>query len=126
MNASAILTRREYEVAELLAWGGTKKQVAQHCHMAIRTAENTARNIYVKTGVTKVNELSAWWFCTHYSISFELSPLLRRTLAVFMLLLFCSLFAAPDKMQMRSRRAENCRASSGRRSREDDTYTIEL
>ncbi len=87
MMKGAILTKREAEIAELLAWGATKKDVANRLFVSERTIENHTRSIYEKTGVTKINELSAWWFCTTFHISFDLSPLTRSTIATFMLLL---------------------------------------
>lgn len=82
MNADATLTKRESEIAEWLAWGATKKDIANSLFISVRTVENTARSIYEKTGVTKSNELSAWWFCTHFKISFDLSPLVRSVIAI--------------------------------------------
>ena len=81
MMNGAILTKRETEIAELLAWGATKKDVANRLFVSERTVENHTRNIYEKTGVTKINELSAWWFCTTFNISFDLSPLKRSAIA---------------------------------------------
>lgn len=81
------LTKREAEVAELFAWGATKKDVANHLFISERTVENHARNIYEKTGVSKINELSAWWFCTNFGISFDLSPLKRKSIALALLAL---------------------------------------
>ena len=82
------LTRRELQVAELIAWGASKKEVPDLLPVkpgrepiAIRTVENTVRNIYEKLGIQKVNELSAWYFCTHHNISFDLSPLKRKIAA---------------------------------------------
>ena len=84
MNAIAKLTMRENEVAELFAWGAAKKEVASLLNVSERTVENHARSIYEKTGCGKVNELSAWWFCTHFNISFDLSPLRRTAIATAM------------------------------------------
>lgn len=76
------LTAREAEIAELMAWGATKKDVAQRLFISERTVENHARNIFHKAGVTKINELSAWWFCTKFHISFDLSPLKQKVIAL--------------------------------------------
>lgn len=83
----ATLTQRENEVAELLAWGATKKEVAQRLFVSVRTVENHARNIYEKSGVTKASELAAWWFCMKFGISFDLNPMRRRAVAWMMLAL---------------------------------------
>lgn len=80
MNLLVKLTTRETEIAELFAWGASKKEVANHLNVSERTVENHARNIYEKTGCGKVNELSAWWFCTRFNISFDLSPLKKKVL----------------------------------------------
>lgn len=45
MRAEAGLTQRETQIAELLAWGAAKKEVADRLSISPRTVENTARNI---------------------------------------------------------------------------------
>lgn len=44
MIATATLTKRESEVTRLIAWGATKKEVAQKLFISERTVENHARN----------------------------------------------------------------------------------
>lgn len=78
MNATATLTKRETEIAELIAWGSTKKDVAKRLSISTRTVENIARSIFFKTKVTKSNELSAWWFCKKYRIPITESPLIKK------------------------------------------------
>lgn len=87
MNILTKLTAREAQIAELFAWGASKRDVASRLFISERTVENHARNIYDKIGCNKVNELSAWWFCTKFNISFDLSPLKRRIAAFAMLVL---------------------------------------
>ena len=80
MNTDVKLTKRETEIAELVAWGASKCEIAARCYISERTVENHCRNIFEKVGVTKATELSAWWFCTSFHISFELSPLKTQSL----------------------------------------------
>lgn len=87
MNRHAQLTRRETEVAELLAWGMAKKEAADRLCVSIHTIENTARNIYEKLEINKVAELSVWWFCTRFNISFDLSPIKRTVISMALLIL---------------------------------------
>jgi DNA-binding CsgD family transcriptional regulator len=87
MRKNAELTPRETEVAELLAWGAAKKEVADQLFISVRTVENTARNIYEKIGIQKATELCVWWFCTHCGVSFDLSPVKRRLLSIALLLI---------------------------------------
>ena len=73
-----IFTPREREIAELIAWGATKKEIASHLFIAEHTVVTHARSIYEKTGCRKANELSAWWFCYRFRIPMTLSPLVRK------------------------------------------------
>ena len=129
MKANATLTPREAEVAELLAWGAAKKEVADKLNMSTRTVENTARNIYGKIGIQKATELCVWWFCTRCGVSFDLSPIKRSIIAVFLLVIFLPYeFTQQDKDIFRvgrSRTRTEARAA-GRRRSEDDGPTIEF
>ena len=109
MIATATLSKRESEVTKYMAWGATKKEVAQKLFISERTVENHARSIYEKTGCTKVNELSAWWFCKNFGISFDLSPIKRTiaSLVLLMVLLPSQIIAQHDIYRtFRSRRVE--------------------
>ncbi len=43
MNRNAALSRRESQVAEMIAWGAAKKEIADRFFISERTVENTAR-----------------------------------------------------------------------------------
>lgn len=78
----ATLTVREGQVAERIAWGASQKEVADDLGISRYTVDNILRKIYQKLHIGKINELSAWWFCTTFGISFDLSPLKRAIGAV--------------------------------------------
>ena len=120
MNATATLTKRESEVAEHLAWGAAKKEVADTLNISIRTVENTARNIYEKIGIQKATELCVWWFCTHCGVSFELSPV-KRTVGIIVLIAFfnCNVVDAND-FEKYYRRTRNERSIARRRHFRDE------
>ncbi len=88
LNLSADLTRRETQIAELLAWGAAKKEVADLLSISPRTVENTARNIYQKIGIQKATELCVYWFCAKCGVSPSLDPLKRAFIALALLLVF--------------------------------------
>lgn len=90
MNANAKLTTEENRVAELAAWGLSQKEIADTLNKSVNTVMNQFRSIYAKIGINKINELSAWWFCVNFNISFDLSPIKRKAGAVVLLLLFSS------------------------------------
>ena len=88
MKLQAELTKRENQVAELLAWGAAKKEVAEKLFISTRTVENTARSIYAKTGVQKATELCVWWFCKKCGVPPSLDPLKRAFYALVLLAIF--------------------------------------
>lgn len=88
MNLHALLSKRESQVAELLAWGASKKEVASKLFVSTRTVENTARNIYAKLGIQKATELCVWWFCTKCGVPVSLDPLKRAFTAIILLVAF--------------------------------------
>lgn len=53
MKLNVELSRRETEVAHLLAWGASKKESSGHSVYFYPHRENTARNIYAKVGIQK-------------------------------------------------------------------------
>lgn len=75
MKGTATLSEKERAVTELIAWGATKKEIASRLNITERNVENITRNVFKKTFCSKSNELAAWYFCTMYSIPFDLSPL---------------------------------------------------
>lgn len=119
MNSKAKLSQREREVAELLAWGASKKEVAGHLFISERTVSNHAQNIYVKTGCGKATELSAWWFCYRFRIPMNLSPLARKIVACFLLAIYLygSVYNLSDHRRVRtsSRRVTCCSVRHTRR-----------
>ena len=123
---SVKLTKRESEIAELFAWGASKKDIANRLYISERTVENHARNIYVKIGCQKVNELSAWWFCTNFHISFDLSPLTRRAIATCLLVLvvFQMTFNSDTIIRAQRTQVRTTRVRSARRKNESDNATF--
>lgn len=129
MNQGATLTRRENQIAELIAWGSAKKEIAAYLFISERTVENTARSIYAKTEVSKANELSAWWFCTHFHIPFELSPIRRFVMSSLLLLLIVSseiLTGSTIVRTYRSRRQCETRHRLRLRKENDYHYLTEI
>ncbi len=128
MKTNVKLTKREAEIAELVAWGASKCEIAARCYISERTVENHCRNIFGKVGVTKATELSAWWFCTSFHISFDLSPLRRRLVALSFLVLLAPDIVHGETTQFTRAKARTTRVCRARRARKDepDAATIGL
>lgn len=96
MKLNAELSPCETEIAELLAWGASKKETADRLFISPRTVENTARNIYAKIGIQKATELCVWWFCNKCGVPVGLDPLKRAFIATVLLLAFLPYELRPD------------------------------
>ncbi|MGJ3558561.1 response regulator transcription factor [Streptomyces sp. INA 01156] len=55
-----MLTRRESEIAELVALGLTNKQIAAKLVIAQRTADAHVQNILTKLGFNSRTQVAAW------------------------------------------------------------------
>lgn len=82
-----MLTRRELEIAEYVAWGAAQKEIASLLFIDNDTVANHLKNIYRKLEITKATELAAWYFCRRFNISASLSPLKRKIMAFTLLLI---------------------------------------
>ncbi len=128
MKLNAELTRRESEVAELLAWGAAKKEVAERLFISTRTVENTARSIYTKTGIQKSTELCVWWFCSKCGVAPSLDPLKRAFYAIILLAVFIprELTCNGDIFRIGRRATKTIRAyRAARRRNEDSTFNFQ-
>jgi non-specific serine/threonine protein kinase len=56
----SLLTRREREVAELLAEGLSNREIAARLVISLRTAESHVEHILAKLGLTNRTQVAAW------------------------------------------------------------------
>lgn len=59
-DPAAALTRREWEIAELIAEGLSNREIATKLVIAQRTAENHVEHILTKLGFTSRTQIAAW------------------------------------------------------------------
>ncbi len=55
-----LLTRREREIAELVAEGLTNRDIAARLYLSERTAQNHVQHILTKLGVTNRSRIAVW------------------------------------------------------------------
>jgi DNA-binding NarL/FixJ family response regulator len=55
-----VLTRREREVAELVAKGLTNREIANQLSLSERTAQNHVQHILVKLGLPNRSQVAVW------------------------------------------------------------------
>lgn len=121
------LSKRERQVAELLAWGASKKEVPDLLRklyggheISVHTVENIARNTYAKLHLNKASELSAWYFCECHQVDDSLSPFkrLRQTvLGVVFLMLLTPQVLGLDDQALRPQRIRTTRVERVIRAR---------
>lgn len=130
MGPKEKLSRREFQVAELLAWGAAKKEIPDLLkrlyggrEISVHTVENITRRIYEKLGINKASELSAWYFCECHQVDEQLSPIrkMKNTIysIVFLLLLVPQTFDF-DSDALRPSRIRTTRVERVIRTRRKD------
>jgi DNA-binding NarL/FixJ family response regulator len=73
----ARLTAREQEVAILIAFGFTNRQIAEHLVIALRTADNHVQHIFDKLGLSSRSQVAAW-----VALEGMLDPPIARTASI--------------------------------------------
>lgn len=128
MNLNAKLSKRQEQIAALLAAGYAKKEVAGYLCISQRTVENTARCIYEKAEVRSIGQLSSWWFCKTFHISQDSLPTisLQKILAAFCLTLVVLNEALNDATFIRPSRAAAVKVKAANKKSKDDSDTDTL
>jgi DNA-binding CsgD family transcriptional regulator len=123
MKTNVILTKRETEVAELLAWGAAKKEAADKLGISTRTVENIARNIYEKIDIQKATELCVYWFCTRCGVSFDMSPIKRKVISIALLIIIIPQLVLDSNMQcLKSRKRPKTFATYVYKNRKENDF----
>lgn len=125
------LTTRELQVAELIAWGASRKEVPSLLvsefgadrEISPETVRTILSNIYEKWQITKMTELSAIWFSLSYNVG--PAPVRTRLMAALMLVVMMPSVAHHDDAYMLRGRTSVVRIVRTRtRTRECETYKI--
>lgn len=113
---SLVLSKSEMEIAERIALGESKKEVAYNTHRSVYTVETTVKNIYEKLGFNKLSDLVLWYCGLKFNISLQISERKRQIFSLTMLLLLIVDFAFTDDNFIRARRNQ--------RSKKNETELI--
>jgi DNA-binding CsgD family transcriptional regulator len=89
MKKEVTLTEREARVAELLAWGVSKKEIADMLCVSESTVRKDSERVYRKIEIQKVTELCLWWFCEKCGMSWKNDPLKRFLGIALVMLVMC-------------------------------------
>lgn len=83
------ISGREYQIAELIAWGASDKEVADELSISFETAKTHRRNILKKIDGHNAADLTRWFFQSKCRISLGVNPRQIRHLALALLMLIC-------------------------------------
>lgn len=100
------LSGREYQIAELIAWGASDKEVAMELSIDVTTARTHRRNIERKIHAHNSADLTRWFFEHKMRMSFGLNP--RHVQHIAMLLFLMVIYAEFSNLpviRLRSSRA---------------------
>lgn len=60
LTAAGPLTRREWEIAQLVAIGATNRQIAARLYLSERTAQKHVQHILTKLDLANRSQITAW------------------------------------------------------------------
>lgn len=107
---ASTLTKSEWEIAQRIALGQTKKEVAYYTHRSVFTVETTVKNIYEKLGFNKLSDLVLWYCGEKFNLSLQITELRRKILALCFLIIFVlDVALSPDFDMNRARRTRSRR-----------------
>jgi DNA-binding CsgD family transcriptional regulator len=107
----AVLSHAEFQIAERIALGESKKEVAWKTHRSVYTVETTVKNIYTKLGFSKLSDLVLWYCGTAFDITAQISERKKQVFSFLLLLIVSTTFFDTDN--------RFCRYRSGRKSKEE-------
>lgn len=121
------LTPRESEIANLLAFGWEKKEVAELLYISVNTVTNITAKIYDKIGVRNIGELSSWWCCNLCPQLEQYKPKVSlnrksKIVALLLLILVCcnELFINSDIIRVRVARSTRTTGTARSRKVKED------
>lgn len=129
MDPEVNLTAREKQIAEIIAWGASYKEVPDWLKklyggkmISVNTVKNTMANIFAKIHINKASELSAWWFTHFCGVDSSSSPFKRNLYScILLLILLPQTFMDIDQEQPIARRSKTeSTVRASRRGRRDD------
>lgn len=81
------LTHREMEIAELISFGLTEKEIANYLDISVFTLKTHKRNLFNKTGCRNIADVTRWYIQEVSGIKIEPKEPIKKLVSVFMLIL---------------------------------------
>jgi len=117
------ISDREYQIAELIAWGASDKEVAEELYISPETAKTHRKNILKKIHGHNAADLTRWFFQHKCRISLGINPRQVRHLAfAFLVLIGIGEYMSQD--MIRTARPVRVSKLIRRRKRESNSYKM--
>jgi DNA-binding CsgD family transcriptional regulator len=81
------VTQREMQIAELIYFGATEKEISNHLDIAIDTVKSHKRNLFVKTGSRNIADVTRWYVHRKTGVSINPSEIARKIMVCGLLFL---------------------------------------
>ena len=119
------ISSREYQIAELIAWGATDKEVAQELFISPETAKTHRKNILKKIGGHNAADLTRWFFQKKCRVSLGVNPRQIRHLA-FAFLILVAIGEYTNQDMIRTLRPVRTTSRTSRRKKESFDESLNL
>lgn len=117
------LTSRQHEIAELLAWGASAKEIALILGVSVNTVVRHIKIMKKKLGISKTTEISAFIFCTDYHVPVEYDRIgnIKKIVSMCALLILIAIaeFQQTDRLMVRTSAMRVARVRTARRVRRE-------
>lgn len=80
-----MITAREQQVAELISWGQTEKDIARNLYLSVDTVKTHKKNLMRKIQARNIADVTRWFFSTVTKVSLTKSQFVRQTISIFLL-----------------------------------------
>lgn len=87
------ITSRELQIAELIYFGATEKEISNHLDIAIDTVKSHKRNLFVKTDSRNIADVTRWYVVHRTGVSICPTEMARKLMTCFLLFLIIALEA---------------------------------
>ena len=92
------LTVRENQVAELISWGLSEKEIASKLFLSNDTVKTHKKNLMRKIQAHNIADVTRWFFSRTHGIRFNKSQFARQIIAILFLSLSIGDIAGGDDM----------------------------
>lgn len=123
------LTTREKQIAELIYFGATEKEISCHLDIAVDTVKSHKRSLFVKTGSRNIADVTRWYVCDKTGVSINPSETARRLMTCMLLFLILVLeathadFIRPVRTRTRTLTQTRAQSKTFKRARKDYQLT---